>query len=138
MTSSLAEVLTYKNTSVVTQFCHHHDQYSQQESEQLFDDLLAWLWLKNEREHNNKPTYLFGPLLLLDKLWHIFILHTRDYLDFSLRYFGVYLHHEPEPVGFEHVLSEEELSDYLRDCFIYLDSSWVERCFADALVDSAI
>lgn len=138
MTTSLADVLNYKNVSVVTQFRHYHDHYSKQEVDQLFDDLLAWLWFKSEREKNNKPTYLFGPLLILDELWHIFILHTRDYFDFSLRYFGVYLHHEPEPVGFEHRMSEDELCDYLRDCFIYLDASWVERCFADALADSAI
>jgi hypothetical protein len=135
MDSLISDLLHYKNSSVVTQFCHHHAQYSLQEGEQLFQDFLAWLWLKNERKKQNKVTYLFGPLLILDELWHVFILHTRDYTDFTLKYFGEYIHHQPEPIGFEHFLNEEELKDYLTDCFLYLDPQWVERCFASALDD---
>jgi hypothetical protein len=131
----LKVLLLYKNESVLTRFCHLHPQYSLQDGEQLFQDLLAWLWLKNERAKHNKPTYLFGPLLVLDELWHLFILHTRDYTDFSLNYFGEYVHHDPEPVGFEHYLNEDELKDYLTDCFLHLEASWVERCFAGALAD---
>ncbi len=130
MSALLSQVVLYKNPSVVGQFCHFHSQYSAPEAEQLFKDLLAWLWLKEQRQKSNKSTYLFGPLLILDELWHLFILHTRDYIDFSSRYFGEYLHHEPEPPGFEHLLTEEELGDYLTDCFEYLDSAWVERRFA--------
>jgi len=128
----LSDVLAYKNAFILEQFCHSHEQYSLNEAEQLFKDLLAWLWLKNQRAQHHKSTYLFGPLLILDELWHLFILNTRDYVEFSTRYYGEYLHHEPEPPGFEHLLTEEELGDYVNDCFEYLGAEWVERCFAQA------
>ena len=135
MNSLPTDLLRYKNDTVVAQFCYTHSDYSLQEGEQLFQDLLAWLWLKNERTKKSKTTYLFGPLLILDELWHTFILHTRAYTDFSHTYFGEYVHHDPEPIGFEHFLSEEELSEYLTDCFLYLEAPWVERCFAGALIE---
>lgn len=133
MINLLPEVLSYKNTSVLKQFCYAHKQFSLAEAEQLFEDLLAWLWVKAERARQNKPTYLFGPLLILDELWHLFILHTRDYIYFSTHFFGEYVHHEPEPAGFEHHLTEEELSDFINDCFEHLGGEWVERRFAEAL-----
>lgn len=129
----VAEVLAYENTVVLEQFCHAHPQYSQIEAEQLFKDLLAWLWLKELRAKEHKFTYLFGPLLILDELWHLFILHTRVYINFSSHYFGEYLHHEPEPPGFEHHLTEDELADFLNDCFEHLGVEWVERRFAEAI-----
>ncbi|CEG57911.1 glycine-rich domain-containing protein [Legionella fallonii] len=132
MSVELATLLRYKNERVVSHFCHHHPEVSIQEGQELFTDLLAWLWLSKQRTGLGKKTYLFGPLLRLDELWHTFILHTQDYLSFSMTYFGEYMHHEVERIGFEHVLEEEELTDFLQDCFNYLDSSWVERRFAEA------
>ncbi len=130
----LEEILSYKNSSLLKQFCYSHSQFQLNEASQLFHDLLGWLWLKQQRAKQDKPTYLFGPLLVLDELWHLFILHTRDYNDFSQQYFGEYVHHEPEPPGFEHHLTEEELADYVNDCFDYLGSDWVERRFAQAFI----
>jgi len=72
--------------------------------------------------------------LVLDELWHAFILHTRDYFDFSLRYFGDYFHHDIEPLQFEHQLDEQELNDFLADCFQFLDGDWVKRRFAGAFI----
>lgn len=91
------------------------------------------MWLSEQRKEQGKKTYLFGPLLILDELWHAFILHTRDYVDFSLKYFGRYFHHEVEIPGQEHTLEEEEFRDFLEDCFTYLGSDWVERRFSEAL-----
>lgn len=127
------ELIQYKNDQVVTHFCHNHPEVSLEAGYQLFEDLLSWLWLNKQRALQGKKTPLFGPLLQLDKMWHIFILHTKDYFEFSKAYFGDYFHHHVEPLGFEHHLKEEELSDYLNDCFDYLDGGWVERCFSAAL-----
>jgi len=134
LNSELGELLNYKNPALITYFCHHYPQYSVQEAQLLFADLLCWMWLNVQRTKEGKKTYLFGPLLPLDDLWHAFILHTRDYLKFSQHYFGDYFHHDIEPAGQEHLIEEEELTDFLQDCFIYLDSSWVERHFSAALL----
>lgn len=132
MNSDLSELLRYQNTAVVTYFCHHHPEFSAFEAQVLFEDLLGWMWLNKQRAHQGKKTYLFGPLLILDELWHAFILHTRDYLDFSLRYFDSYFHHDVEPVGLEHIMEEDELRDYLQDCFNFLGEEWVARRFTEA------
>lgn len=133
MVKTLSKLLEYTNSAVVTHFCQQNPNYTLTEGQQLLHDLLCWFWLQNERKKRNKATYLFGPLLILDELWHVFILHTRNYTDFCALYFAEYIHHDPEPIGFEHRLNEEELADYLIDCFNYLDPEWIERRFAAAL-----
>lgn len=133
MPPDLTAILNYKNEQVVAHFCQFHPEYSIQEGNELFTDLLAWMWLNRKRLSMGKSTYLFGPLLIIDQLWHSFILHTRDYHTFSNHYFGDYFHHEVEAVGFEHLISEEELSDFLQDCFEHLGRGWVERRFSGAL-----
>ncbi len=132
----LSALLDYKNKVVVNHFCHHHPEFSEQEGQALLEDLLAWMWLNVQRAKQGKKTYLFGPLLILDELWHTFILHTRDYVDFSIRYFDTYLHHDVESIGQEHIMEEEELTEYLHDCFTYLGSEWVARRFATALTET--
>lgn len=127
----LQEILNYHNEEVVKRFCISHPQYALSDAQQIFHDLLAWLWVREQRAHMNKRTYLFGPLLILDEMWHCFILHTRDYHHFSMHYFSQYLHHDPEPVGEEHQVTEQELSDFLADCFTYLDEAWVDRRFSE-------
>ncbi|WP_181951511.1 hypothetical protein [Legionella sainthelensi] len=133
----LPDILLYQNMTVVTYFCYHRPDLTVQEVNELFTDLLSWMWLSNQRAKLGKKTYLFGPLLLLDELWHAFILHTRDYVDFSIHYFGAYFHHDIEPIGFEHVMEEDELADYLQDCFTYLGVEWVSRRFEMALVETS-
>ncbi|KTD79194.1 hypothetical protein [Legionella waltersii] len=134
MTPSLGEVLQYQNEQVLAHFRNKHSDYSVQSSQQLFQDLLAWMWLAQQRNILGKKSYLFGPLLIVDDMWHSFILHTRDYVQFSTTYFGDYFHHEVEPDGMEHVLDEDEIRDFLEDCYQYLGEGWVERRFSEALV----
>ena len=33
--------------------------------------------------------------LRIDEAWHQFVLFTREYVDFSVKYFGTYIHHSP-------------------------------------------
>lgn len=129
----LDDILTYQHDDLIGYFCHHHPSYSFLEAKELFSDLLAWMWLQQQRQSMGKKTYLFGPLLVLDDMWHVFILHTRDYMTFCERYFGEYFHHEIEPIGSEHQVEEDELTDFLEDCFNYLGASWVERRFHESL-----
>lgn len=133
MNPDLSVLLNYKNVGVVEYFCYHHPEFTIQDGLVLFDDLLGWMWLNKQRALQDKKTYLFGPLLVLDELWHSFILHTKDYVDFSMQYFGTYFHHDIEPIGFEHMMEEEELRDFMQDCFSSLGEEWVMRRFKMAL-----
>jgi hypothetical protein len=130
---ALNELLLYHNKQVVDYFCHHHPEFSLPQSQQLFTDLLGWMWLTVYRKTSERHTYLFGPLLDMDSLWHAFILHTRDYQLFCERYFGNYFHHDIEPIGHEHELTPDQMANFLQDCFEFLGDDWVERYFAPAL-----
>lgn len=125
----LSELLDYENDRVIRYFCHHHPDISTTQAKQLLCDLLAWMWLNAYRKKNNQTTYLFGPLLILDSIWHSFILHTFDYFTFCQTFFNQYFHHTIEPIGSEHRVTAEELSDFLHDCFNHLGEAWVDRYF---------
>lgn len=129
----LINLLSYKNQRVLDYFGSQYPEVKPQDRELLFDDLKAWMWLNAFRAQHGKKTYLFGPLLILDKMWHSFILHTRDYVEFSHHYFSDYFHHDIEPIATEHLICEDELNDFLEDCFIYLGAEWVKRRFKEAI-----
>lgn len=62
---------------------------SEERSLVLFEELLEWM-LVAEDSKNGQPASA-----LLDDAWHIFILHTQDYVDFCSTFLGKYLHHRP-------------------------------------------
>ncbi len=47
------------------------------------------LLCKNERSVRNKPSKE------VDLIWHMHILHTKQYMEDCQSYFGYYLHHHP-------------------------------------------
>lgn len=133
----LQSLLTREQPEVVANFCYHHKEMSEAEAKELFKDLLAWLWLHEYRSQKQAKTYLFGPLLPLDAMWHVFILHTRTYHQVCQHYFQHYIHHDIEPPDNPHELSPDELADFLQDCFDWLGEDWVRRYFHDQLGTAA-
>lgn len=127
---ALTELQAYQNSEVIAAYGYQQQNLTSVQVEELFRDLMGWMWLTVHRKSLNKPTWLFGPLLPLDDLWHCFILHTRSYHAFCENFFGDYFHHDPEEHGQEHHLDLEELADFLKDCFLYLGEDWVDRHFA--------
>ncbi|OJH33822.1 hypothetical protein BON30_46750 [Cystobacter ferrugineus] len=113
MKSSLEEVLRYRNDAVVHRFIKTWE-LSFEEAQELFRETLKWLWLSAysiTHQTEVRQLAISQSLLLLDEMWHTFILFTRDYHEFCDRYFGLYIHHRP-------TVKEEEaarLADYERD-----------------------
>lgn len=128
--------LNYKNPSVISHFCKIHPEIDPDEAQILFKDLMGWLWVSAMRTQKRKVSRLFGPLLIVDEMWHSFILHTRDYCEFSQTNYGRYIHHDVEPVGREHQMTEDEVVDLLSDCMTYLGEDWVKRRFSEALAQA--
>lgn len=50
---------------------------------------------------------VISPSPLVDKFWHAFILHTKDYEAFCQRHLGKFLHHEPK----DHTRPAERAAD---------------------------
>ncbi|MEM5548941.1 hypothetical protein [Pseudoalteromonas fuliginea] len=97
---SLAESIKgYKNQNVIVRFSELYG-VDLSESEQIFEDMKLWLVLAKvaKIENSNKPFVIDNALLVIDEMWHNFILFTKDYSAFCDNYFGHYLHHNPTSV----------------------------------------
>lgn len=93
----LAEVLGYRNDLVVRRFRKRFD-LSRDEAEAVFVDLLRWLWYlasTNVTSDNPEAHAIDAPLVVIDEMWHEFILVTRDYTSFCNDMLGRYIHHAP-------------------------------------------
>ncbi|MCE3044441.1 hypothetical protein [Legionella sp. 16cNR16C] len=122
-------VLGAYNERILRHYASNNPSLSFQQCQQLWKDLLGWMWLTQYRKSLDKATYLFGPLLQLDDLWHFFILNTRDYCEFCERYWGEYFHHDMETPHEAHQLTADELADFLEDAIEFLGEDWIDRYF---------
>ena len=91
MNLDLNSVLAYKNIDIIDRFLAMYD-IKQEEAEKIFNETLKWLWLGNKLE----GVFIDDSTLIIDEMWHNFILFTQDYEKFCLDNFGRYLHHQPE------------------------------------------
>lgn len=91
MDKNLSDVLDYKNEDVINRFLAMYD-VEKLEAQKIFNETLKWLWLGNKIE----DVFIDDSTLIIDEMWHNFILFTQDYQEFCLNCFGRYLHHQPE------------------------------------------
>lgn len=66
-------------------------------AEELFRETIKFLWIFVKYPQDCGQKYHVGGagISILDDVWHIFILHTKEYSDFCEQFFGQYLHHWP-------------------------------------------
>jgi hypothetical protein len=101
----LEELMQYKNALVIRRFKRNCPDHADS-AEQLFEDILRYLWLNRKHEIDLKqapqnPALHFNCVMhkemrMIDEMWHTFILITIDYHNFCEKYFGNYMHHVPE------------------------------------------
>ena len=116
---SLTEVLSYQNNYIVEEFLRKHKNYnlSQEDALLLFDDLKRYLWMtatvdlkRKENEGELLPDVSISEsMIIIDEIWHEFILVTEHYTDFCNENFGRYIHHPPAMPKYE--LNRKTLSD---------------------------
>lgn len=96
----LEEVMQYENIDVVERFMRNWN-VSLEDSLDIFNEMKKWLWLcadsaKRKRDGEEVPTLgIAHSMILLDEMWHAFILFTKPYTAFCNEYFGFYIHHGP-------------------------------------------
>lgn len=90
----LREVLRHRNRAVVDRFLKELP-IGEREAEDVFRETKRWLWLLASAP--GRELAITTPLLVLDEMWHTFILFTRPYAEFCGRYFGRFVHHMPTP-----------------------------------------
>lgn len=145
MLCSLDKILTYKNPAVVKRFQKDFPEKAAR-AEDLFGDLMRFFWgTKNQTlERLNAPmdprldfVYIMDDEMReIDQMWHIFLLYTRDYMDFCQDHFGEYLHHQPdlvpifEKAGFKFETNLEKFLDYNYELF---GADVIRRWFSTSL-----
>lgn len=99
--STLEDTLSYKNNAIINKFLESY-KVSFEEAEELFIETKKWLWLgaytkkSNKILNSNYPTlFIDSSMLMLDEMWHTFILFTKEYHAFCDKNFGFYMHHAP-------------------------------------------
>lgn len=99
----LRRLLSYKNPEVVARFCKEN-AIPKKEAEIVFKDMLRFLWLSwLAHSWKNKPSIpkvqvgMGDSFFVVDEMWHTFVLYTKEYAEFSERYFGYFMHHDPKP-----------------------------------------
>lgn len=97
---SLKKILKYKNKDVIFRFSKLFNM-PKGEIEELFEETKKWLYAVSiNRELYKKGEVDFviainDDLLIIDEMWHNFILFTKDYKAFCYEYFGDFINHQP-------------------------------------------
>lgn len=108
--TSLDDVLAYSCPDVVDSFLETY-AIPREEAEELFLDVKRYLWLRGVGEERGVKVYMSPSLLLMDEMWHTFMLFSPQYSDFCDRFFGHYLHHRPTTVREKAKMREEYEND---------------------------
>jgi hypothetical protein len=97
---ALCEVMAYHNERVIGSFLKSFE-LSENEARDIFEQVKCMLWLGNEMDFDGfteqgKAFSIDRSLLILDEMWHTFILCTKDYKEFCEEFFGHFIHHYPQ------------------------------------------
>ena len=70
---------------------------SHEEAIDIWEETKKWLWLANESRNEKTPLGLMitSHLLMVDEMWHTFILYTKAYQKFCMENFNRFIHHSP-------------------------------------------
>jgi hypothetical protein len=89
MSKTLQELLQYSNPDIISRFTDLFD-IPEQEADDIFNETKKFLFISRM-----PGVFIPDELLIVDEMWHNFILFTKEYQQFCQLYFGAYLHHTP-------------------------------------------
>jgi hypothetical protein len=111
----LENMLLYTNEDILSRFTDMYDITSE-EANDIFKETQKFLFICQL-----EGVFIPDDLLIIDEMWHNFILFTKEYHWYCEKYFGRYFHHLPasKKEKDEHQLKlianpEETLQEYLK------------------------
>jgi hypothetical protein len=87
--AQLRELLTYYNEDILSRFTDMFE-VTDEEALDIFQETKKFLYVCQV-----DGVFIPDDLLILDEMWHNFILFTKEYHAFCDRYFNRYFHHLP-------------------------------------------
>ena len=88
---SVFDALAYEAPFLTEKMLKEQIVETREEAEALFGEVKRYLVLAFTEETVSWEMYSRR----VDEVWHQFVLFTREYVDFSTRYFSRYIHHNP-------------------------------------------
>ena len=82
-------LLNYKNEDVISRFLDLF-HVTEEEAESIFTETRKFLFICQL-----KGIFIPDDLLIIDEMWHNFILFTKEYHQYCTHHFGRYFHHLP-------------------------------------------
>lgn len=100
--TTLSEVLAYSNPAVEKRFMEIYG-IDKADTNVIFNSAKKWLWLCYQRRNLGIDIQLSidTPLIVIDEMWHNFILCSNDYIKFCKHFFGHYINHMPTTKAME-------------------------------------
>lgn len=98
--ADLRTVMAYQHPDVVARFRTSWN-VPEEEAQDIFEEMKKWLWLcatsiqATQRGETTEHLSIINAMILVDEMWHAFVLYTKDYTQFCLDQFGFYIHHAP-------------------------------------------
>lgn len=86
---NLEAILAYQNEDIISRFLDKYN-VTEEEAFDIFQETKKFLYLSHF-----KKIFITDDLLIVDEMWHNFILFTVDYHKFCEEYLGGYKHHSP-------------------------------------------
>jgi len=88
--------------------CEHEDDIidgfinrynvTREEAIDIFEETKKWLWAAAKSSEEDSVTMsIDASLLIIDEMWHTFILHTKYYHNFCMNVLKKFIHHLPTP-----------------------------------------
>lgn len=90
-----AKALSYQNDKIIKRFIKHHPYIPVEDASLIFEECKKWLYLCHISDERKIAPFISPELVLIDEMWHNFILFTKEYSEYCLESFGYYMHHAP-------------------------------------------
>ncbi|MBL6447134.1 hypothetical protein JMN32_12500 [Fulvivirga sp. 29W222] len=97
MTIDLMEATDCDTEKIVIEGFMERYNVSYEEAKDIFIETKKWLWLASKTQNSETALFIDKPLLIIDEMWHNFILHTKLYYKFCIQHFKRFIHHDPTP-----------------------------------------
>lgn len=87
-------VLDYFNIIVIKRYCYEYNK-SIEFGTELFQAFLKFMHISDILGRKKILTYIINEIVEIDKMWHTFLLFTREYELFCYKFFNRFIHHSP-------------------------------------------
>jgi hypothetical protein len=84
----------YENDAVISKFRDEWD-ISEEDSKDIFLEMKKFLYISSITQTECFNMDVSESMLIIDKMWHTFVLFTKEYSSFCEEFFGKFLHHAP-------------------------------------------